>query len=478
MNPSDPLVNNIVNTSAEDKFAANLVERETLEIIGSGLFDGEYYLSMYPDVASAQIKPLLHYMTHGWKEGRNPSACFDTKFYLNTYADVKESNINPLTHYIRFGKSENRRKTFVETLTDISELFCLLDRKKQTAITVDAGTIDIVIPIYNGFEYLEPLFESIVANTSIPYRLIVVDDTSPDTRVKPFLRAFQHANTNLKMVLIENSENVGFVKSVNRAVKETRNHFVLLNSDTEMPPFWLQRLIYPIVQMGNIASTTPFTNSKLISPFPTFLENNQIFAELSLEVIDSYFQLVRAENIYLQIPTGIGFCMGVNKQLVNEIGMFDECFGRGFGEENDWCVRAEQRGYINLQVTNLFVYHKHGGSFPSEEKSALMERNLSILRTKYPIYEAKVQEFVMMDSLKVLRELLVMLISSTEVGASLIIDNDLGGGAHQFRRDKIDEIVGAGRGVFLISYKDNRKRLRSWNSTFKPISFFFDQGPI
>ena len=349
MNPSDPLVNNIVNTSAEDKFAANLVERETLEIIGSGLFDGEYYLSMYPDVASAQIKPLLHYMTHGWKEGRNPSACFDTKFYLNTYADVKESNINPLTHYIRFGKSENRRKTFVETLTDISELFCLFDRKKQTAITVDAGTIDIVIPIYNGFEYLEPLFESIVANTSIPYRLIVVDDASPDTRVKPFLRAFQHANTNLEMVLIENSENVGFVKSVNRAVKETRNHFVLLNSDTEMPPFWLQRLIYPIVQMGNIASTTPFTNSGTICSFPTFLENNQIFAELSLEVIDSYFQLVRAENTYLQIPTGIGFCMGVNKQLVNEIGMFDECFGRGFGEENDWCVRAEQRGYINLQ---------------------------------------------------------------------------------------------------------------------------------
>ena len=101
-----------------------------------------------------------------------------------------------------------------------------------------------------------------------------------------------------------------------------------------------------------------------------------------------------------------------------------------------------------------------------------MERNLSILRTKYPIYEAKVEEFVMMDSLKVLRELLVMLISSTEVGASLIIDNDLGGGAHQFRRDKIDEIVGAGRGVFLKVTRIIRKRLRSWN-LLSSLSFSF-----
>jgi FkbM family methyltransferase len=448
-------------------------EHEIEEILQSRLFDRDFYLSTYADVASANIDPFFHYMNYGWREGRNPSDSFETLFYLETYPDVKESGVNPLVHYVRFGRSEKRDKAAINTLTDISRFFELFDQTKDVKRIADTLPIDIVIPIYNGFDYLEPLFRSLFSHTSMPYRLIVVEDASPDIRVKQFLREMRRTNTETDIVLIENLENLGFVGSVNRAVSEVRNHFVLLNSDTEVPPNWIERLMYPIFEMENIASTTPFTNSGTICSFPTYLQDNPIFEDLDVEVIDSYFQFVNCARSYLAIPTGIGFCMGINKMVVDQIGMFDEIFGRGYCEENDWCARAEKFGYQNLHVPNLFVYHKHGGSFPSEDRRRLIERNHSLLLEKHPSYDMKVRDFIRMDSLKDLRRFLIMLLSSNEARASVIFDNELGGGAHQFRKGRIEQIVGDGAAVFLISYKDNRDKIATLKFYFRAYRFSF-----
>jgi FkbM family methyltransferase len=74
----------------------------------SGLFDREWYLSQYPDVAEANIDPLKHYIAHGGFEGRDPSPKFSSSWYLNSYQDVKEAEVNPLIHYLKFGKKEGR----------------------------------------------------------------------------------------------------------------------------------------------------------------------------------------------------------------------------------------------------------------------------------------------------------------------------------------------------------------------------------
>lgn len=74
----------------------------------SGLFDEKYYLLNNPDVRIADIDPLKHFMTIGWKEERNPSTQFDLTFYLMRNPDVREAGVNPLLHYIRYGQSEGR----------------------------------------------------------------------------------------------------------------------------------------------------------------------------------------------------------------------------------------------------------------------------------------------------------------------------------------------------------------------------------
>ncbi len=75
----------------------------------SGFFDGEWYLTKYPDVARAKRDPLEHYLTHGWREGRLPGPYFDGVWYLKEYPEVAGAGVNPLEHYLRDGKKKGYR---------------------------------------------------------------------------------------------------------------------------------------------------------------------------------------------------------------------------------------------------------------------------------------------------------------------------------------------------------------------------------
>ena len=71
-------------------------------------FDTEYYLAAYPDIAKANVDPLLHFLHSGWREGRNPSLQFDTGYYLSVNSDVRDAGVNPFWHYLICGKVEGR----------------------------------------------------------------------------------------------------------------------------------------------------------------------------------------------------------------------------------------------------------------------------------------------------------------------------------------------------------------------------------
>ena len=72
------------------------------------LFDARYYLGSNPDVRSAGVDPLRHYLEHGWREGRRPNAWFDPAHYLAMNPDVRDAGIEPLQHFILSGAAEGR----------------------------------------------------------------------------------------------------------------------------------------------------------------------------------------------------------------------------------------------------------------------------------------------------------------------------------------------------------------------------------
>lgn len=310
--------------------------------------------------------------------------------------------------------------------------------------------IDIIIPVYNGYEFFAELFSTLEL-TNMRYRLLIVNDKSPDERVLPYLEAYAKEHDNV--LLMNNEKNLGFVGSVNRALGEAKNHVVLLNTDVAVPYQWLERLMTPIICQEKVATTTPFTTCGTLCSFPNFGKDNKLVGDLSLWQMDEPFRRIKPK--YPEIPTGVGFCMGMNIHAIREVGILDaETFGKGYGEENDWCRRAKKCGYKNVHVDNLFVYHKHGGSFLSEEKQKLLEHNSKELLKKHPDYNEVVARYFTSDPLKATRNYVLMKLWNklTDVKTIVAFNHNLGGGATEYLLKKEREALRDGHKFITVTY--------------------------
>ena len=211
-----------------------------------------------------------------------------------------------------------------ESLMEASYTYAMIKERylrRKNAITsrMLGVDVDIIVPVYDGMKYLERLLASI-EKTEISYRLILIDDASPDPATKEFLQHYVQSHE--KATLVRNAQNLGFVGSVNRGLAMARGHVVILNTDVELPAGWLERLIAPIVKDTTVASATPFTNSGTICSFPLFNQNNTLFNAIPVDQIDRFFQEIR--SLYTDIPTGVGFCMAMSKKALHEVGFLDQ----------------------------------------------------------------------------------------------------------------------------------------------------------
>jgi O-antigen biosynthesis protein len=350
------------------------------------------------------------------------------------------------------GKTREFARKAITRKLDIEQFFARravpVDRREflpgPVAFEALPEPIDIVIPIHNGSAYLPELFERLAAHTTTPHRLIVVDDASEPEVADMLARLRPAADTCQGVELIRNETNLGFVASINRGLAACRHHAVILNSDVRVPANWLERLMQPIFEDRRVASTTPFSNRATICSFPNFCRDNDMLLGLSVDAIDRHFRAVKPPVFPVELPTGLGFCMGMSKHFLERIGHFDEqTFGRGYGEENDWCCRAAEAGGSHALVENLFVEHDHGGSFSAGEKKRLLNANLKKLDARHPAYFPRVSHFIGRDPSATLRALMVARIAASEGRQpfEIIIDHELGGGANKFRQNRVNNFI-------------------------------------
>ena len=293
--------------------------------------------------------------------------------------------------------------------------------------------IDLIVPVYNGFEYLDNLFTSIKENTDLDYQLFVVNDASPDERVSPLLKKYLRIFGD-KMHLIENEHNLGFLKSVNLALQKTKNHVVLINTDVILPKNWASRLLFPIKQDPKVASVTPFSNCATIFSIPNIGDNT---FNGDLESVNQSLSRLNAPFNKLRFPTGVGFCMAMNQKAIAKVGYFDEIFERGYGEENDWCQRAIKKGFYNTIAANLFVWHKHGASFGAE-KFKMIERHLGIINGRYKNYAKDVKKIQTNETYLALRGFAnILYLNSIAKNTFVWFNHTWGGGAEMYAQSKI-----------------------------------------
>ncbi|MBQ6897331.1 MAG: glycosyltransferase [Oscillospiraceae bacterium] len=242
--------------------------------------------------------------------------------------------------------------------------------------------MDIIIPIYNAYDDLQICVESILKHTDLSrHRLLLVNDASPDERISPYIKSLEREN----ILAIENEKNLGFSGSVNHGMTVSKDRDVLLlNSDTIVTANWIEKIMECAYSDPAIATVTPLSNNATLCSVPDFLMENKIPEGYTL---DQFAELVEkvSMKLYPEIPVAHGFCMYIKREVIDRIGLFDaETFERGYGEENDFCYRAQQAGYYHAMCDDTYICHTGTASFISDEKQKLIDAHERVLNERYP----------------------------------------------------------------------------------------------
>lgn len=432
------------------------------KISPSPWFDVDYYLANNKDIARSNIDPLVHYIKWGGFEGRSPCPQFDGSYYLRTYPDVVEMHINPLIHYLFLGRLEGR-STLPEhngnSLTDsgpseppqlsLPDKASWLTLQPRTDDTAQAD-VDVIVPVYKGrTETLRCLYSVLTAASKTSFELIVINDASPDEELT---RDLQKLADRKLFTLLSNSENRGFVLTVNRGIRvHKQQDVVLLNSDTEVYDGWLDRLRRAAHRNLLTGTVTPLSNNATICSYPHFLHDNPYPLELGFAELDGIAARINA-HIEVEAPTGVGFCMYIKRNCLKAVGMFDEkAFGKGYGEENDFCQKAIKKGWRNVIAADVYVRHLGAASFQGE-KAKRVQAALKIINKRYPRYQKDIDDFIQRDPLREARCHLdsARMQRMRRKKNVLIVCHNRGGGSERRMQEDIAELTRQGYGVFTL----------------------------
>jgi GT2 family glycosyltransferase len=279
--------------------------------------------------------------------------------------------------------------------------------------TVGAAWPEVIVPIHDGVAALAGCLASLRRTLPPDSSLQLVDDASPDPRVAELLRAFAAAAP-CEIAVHSQAKNLGFVGTVNAAMARAQGDVVLLNSDTVTTPGWLHRLAACVAAVDRLATATPWSNNAEICSFPQFCRANPVPADADAIAAAA----ARLLPEYPELPTAVGFCMLIRRAALDAIGDFDaETFGRGYGEENDFCRRAAAHGWRNVLCDDAYVAHVGGQSFAPLGLAPGGE-NLDRLVARYPRYNAEVADFIARDPLAPRRAALAARMVDATAGAA------------------------------------------------------------
>ncbi len=303
--------------------------------------------------------------------------------------------------------------------------------------------ITLILPVFNARGLLAQCLDRIAAHTDLDWHLIVVEDASTDATLRPWLRD-RLALMGARATLIEHASNQGFVASANRGLAaalarpgpgDGRGPCILINSDALVPPGWASRLVAPL-QDALVASVTPLSNAAALMSVPVM--GGEATADLPvLAAVDAALSGLDPAGAVAEMPTGVGFCMALSRDWLERAPGFDTRFGRGYGEEVDWCQRTRAMGGRHLLSGAVMVAHMGGESFGAAEKVQRIAESAAILSRRYPDFDTRVQRALADDPAVALRLAAGLAQTGADTPVPVYLAHALGGGAEHWLRDQI-----------------------------------------
>ncbi len=247
--------------------------------------------------------------------------------------------------------------------------------------------------------------------------------------------------------LIRHGSSLGFPRSANAGFRAARPaaDVVLLNSDTLLPPHWLERLREAAYGSAEIGSACPLSNSATILSYPAAGVSHPMPDRAETERLGSLAHRANRGRV-VEIPTPVGFCMFVRRDCLEAVGLLrEDVFAQGYGEENDWAMRARALGWRHVAAPGVFVAHRGGLSFAGAS-AHLARRNARVLASLHPHYDALVADFAAKDPLAEARRRLdaARWRRSRDERTVVLVSHDQGGGVERHLAERCAALAAEG----------------------------------
>jgi len=213
----------------------------------------------------------------------------------------------------------------------------------------------IIIPVHNLRDMTAQCLDSIARCTYMPYEIILVDNGSTDEMPEHLLHTEQYP-----LLILANDENQSYAAACNQGLEQAQGaYIVFLNNDTVVTDQWLMRMLAVFRRNPDVGIVGPMSNCAMAAQLIEDIPYKEDLIELPAFAAQHY-----AENMSLsaEVPFLVGFCLLVKRNVIDEVGNFDEAFSNAY-EEIDFCYRARGAGYKCHIAEDAFIHHWGSATF-------------------------------------------------------------------------------------------------------------------
>ena len=205
---------------------------------------------------------------------------------------------------------------------------------------------DIIVLTWNKESITRDFVESFFSHTSVPCRLIIIDNGSSDG-TRDYLTSLKDSET-IKLKVILNPENNGFVKGMNQGIELSEAPLVCLaNNDLIFSKGWLEEIISVFDKNPDIGVLNPYSNN--VGAYP---DKPGKIAEFALSSHGKF------KGVFVEMPFCIGFCMFIRRQVIEKVGGLSQEFSPFYFEDTDYSLKAARAGYLIGLAKGAYVWHE------------------------------------------------------------------------------------------------------------------------